>query len=201
MALACMLVKQNMTPEEYFQKKESRLKERKNKDVRQKETMMSDQNQQAAFDALAEYCKNGTPLELAKYGGATQKGILQDFTPYEFFFCSQNKVGRVHRLELKYFFLEQSGEAIKKWIMTDKNIQQKKLKPSYKPVGRYQFPEGVLQNEAEIMVALHEGEMIRGKIVWCTPYDILLLANKHHIWVFRHAVVECALIRKPPKKD
>jgi sRNA-binding regulator protein Hfq len=81
-------------------------------------------------------------------------------------------------------------------IIIDKNTYEKKLRPSYGKKGRYQFPEGVLQEGNEIMLALHEGEIIRGKIVWYTNYDIFLQMGKKHLWIFRHSVIDSAMTSK-----
>jgi len=159
--------------------------------------MQKDARQLPAYQTLEKYCREKTPLELALYGGTCLKGILREFTPYEFYFLTDNRELEIHRLQIKYFYLQGHSALVQQWVMIDKSIRRKKGYSSGKPADRYQFPEGLLQNDAEIMLALHEGEMIRGTVVWFTAYDIMLKTNKCSIWVFRHAIAECALLKSP----
>lgn len=201
LALACLLLKEEMTPDEFYKKQKEREQKKIEKELQKKQRMQEDAKQENAFEKLTKYCDEKTPLVLAKYGGEFQKGYIKDFTPYEFTFVIENKTKLIHRLSIKYLFEEQYFASLKKWIMTDKSIQKKKLKPSYKPDGRYVIPDSVLQEGAEIMLVLHEGEMVRGKILWYTPYDLYLAAMKNEIFLMRHSVIECALLRRPPKKS
>lgn len=162
-----------------------------------KEKMQKDSLQLPAYQTLEKYCREKNILELALYGGAFQKGSIREFTPYEFYFSTDKGEQEIHRLKIKYFYLQKHSAQVQKWVMTDKSIQRKKIIPSLKPVDRYQFPEGILENNAEIMLALHEGEMIRGTVDWFTAYDIMLRADRFSIWVLRHAILDCALLKKP----
>ena len=201
LALACLLVKQKITPEEFYAQKEERKQRLLQKDTRQKQKMQEDESQRPAYDMLEFYCQQQTPLVLVNYGLRSWHGTLKDFTPYEFLFVKEDVPQKLHRLETKYFYAEEDAAIVEKWIVMDKSIQKKKMRAAYKPDKRYKFPEGILQEGAEIMLALHEGEMIRGRIIWFTPYDILLEISKNaKIWIFRHAAWECALLRRPVKK-
>lgn len=174
----------------------------KKKDIykEKKQKMQKDSQQLPAYQTLEKYCREKTSLELAQYGGTFLKGIIREFTPYEFYFCTDNGESEIHRLQIKYFYLQEQSALVQQWVMLDKSIQGKKGCPSSKPADRYKFPEGILQNDAEIMLALHEGEMIRGTVVWFTAYDIMLKANNCNIWVFRHAILDCALLQRPVTK-
>ncbi len=201
-AAACKILKDNSSPEEYLARKQRKKDRLLALELQKKVRMQQDENQTPAYQALEDFIKDQTLLELAQYKGASIKGRIKDFTPYTFNFISQDQESVIHRLSLKYLYKEEHSAMIQKWIIVDKNIQKKQLRPKYKPVDRFQFPEGVLQKGAEIMLALHEGEMIRGTIEWFTPYDIMLKASgKFPLWVFRHAVIECALLKRPPKVE
>lgn len=165
--------------------------------IKKKQKMQKDSQQLPAYQTLEKYCREKTPLELALYGGTCLKGILKEFTPYEFYFHAEKKELEIHRLQIKYFYLKGHSALVQKWVMIDTSIQRKKADPSCKTLERYQFPEGMLQNDAEIMLALHEGEMIRGTVLWFTAYDIMLKANKCSIWIFRHAIADCVLLKSP----
>ncbi len=197
MSLACCLLKDGITPEQFFAQKQERRKKRIEKQLSQKKRLCVDPSQRSSYESLTKFCDQKIALELARYGERFQEGYIKDFGPYEMLFVSEGVEFDIHRLKIKYMYEKRFSELVKKWVVLDKSIQKKKLRPAYRPINRYQFPEGVLQVGAEIMLALHEGEMIRGKILWFTPYDIMLQSNKAEIWVFRHSIVECALIRKP----
>lgn len=196
-SLACYLLKSNITPEQFLEQRKNRIQKHFDRKIQQKHKMGEDESQKIAFETLAKFAEQKTELELARYGQQIQSGTLKEFTPYEFIFVTDGQDTEIHRLKLKYCYEKRYSEIIKKWVMVDKSILKRKLRPAYRPINRYVFPEGILQKNAEIMLALHEGEMIRGKVIWFTPYDILLQANKAEIWIFRHSIVECALIKKP----
>lgn len=199
-ALACLLVKQNISPEQFLERKKQRQNLEKEKELQKQNRMKEDNTQEKAYQALLRYCENKTVLQLQRYGGKTQDGVIENFTPYEFYFATQKGVRKIHRLKIKYFCEEKVAAPVKKMVFIDNGIQQKKLRPSYGPEGRYKFPEGILQDGNEILLALHEGEMIRGKIIWFTPYDMLLQVGKYEVWVFRHAVVDCTLAKRAQRK-
>jgi sRNA-binding regulator protein Hfq len=201
-ALACLLLKENKTPEDYFAHKKVHAQQRIEKEKQKKETMSHDEGQSPAFTALEAYRQDKVVLDLAMYDGKTRQGILLDFTPYEFYFLpkGEERSIRIHRLELKYFCSEQESPSLKKMMMIDKAIQGKKLLPTFGREGRYKFAENMLKAGNEIMVALHEGEIMRGLILWSTPYDILLQVGKQRVWIFCHAVTDCALARKATVK-
>lgn len=199
-ALACLLLKDKITPEDFLKRRQEKQALQREKELEKRKMMQEDSEQVKAFEALTGYSENKTPLQLQKYGGKFEDGILEDFTPYEFYFATNKCLLKIHRLKLKYFYEQSAAAAIKKSVFIDKGIKEKKQKPSYGPEGRYKFPEGLLKEGNEIILALHEGEMIRGKVVWSTSYDILLDVNKQKIWVFRHAVIDCTLTRRPATK-
>lgn len=201
-ALACLLIKENKTPEDYFAQKKERALLRVEKEKQKKERMRQDDNQSPAFSMLETYRCDKVSLELAMYDGKTLVGVIEDFTPYEFYFQpkGEQKKMSIHRLEIKYLCTEQEAPLVKKMMMVDKTIQAKKMHPTLGREGRYKFPEGLLKSGNEIILALHEGEIMRGPIVWCTPYDIMLQVGKQRVWIFCHAVTECALARKAINK-
>lgn len=199
-ALACLLLKENITPEEHFARQKERQNKQKEIDREKQQRMLQDENQKPAFAKLQEYCEQKTPLCLAKYGAKSLEGIISDFTPYEFDFLADDKIFRIHRLEIKYFCKQSNFKLLQKMIPVDKSIRKKKLRPSHKPDGRYQFPPGVLEKDKDVILALHEGEIVRGTIVWFTNYDIMLKVGKTEVWVFRHAVTDCGQARRAPRK-
>lgn len=199
-ALACLLVKDNITPEQYFAKKLEHYSKQQAKDQLKKQRMQGDNKQTPAFTTLAQYCTDKVAIELALYNQKFCEGLIKDFTPYEFVFAMGENTDKIHRLSMKYFCLQQDAAAIKKLIMIDKAILKKNLRPSHKAEGRYQFAEGVLQEKNEIILALHEGEIIRGAVLWSTPFDIMLRVGKYPIWVFRHAVIDCTQSKRPAVK-
>ncbi len=201
LALACLLVKENMTAEDFFAKRKAREEKKREKEQKQKLSMKEDNSQEKAFQTLTEHIKREREIVLMRYEKGAISGALKDFTPYDFLFSTQSSLKKIHRLEIKYMYEKSEEKGLDKMIMYDKGVQKQKLRPSHGPDGRYHFSQSVLQNGTEVMIILHQGEILRGIIEWFTPYDILLKVGSKKVWVFRHAVVNCSALRRPPKKD
>lgn len=135
-AAACKIIKDNSSPEEYL----ARIQQKKDRllavELQKKARMQQDSAQSPAYQTLEEYTKDQTLLELAQYKGTFNKGRIRDFTPYTFYFVSQDKETIIHRLSLKYLYKEEHSAMLQKWIITDKTIQKKQLRPKYKPIDR-----------------------------------------------------------------
>ncbi|HON44439.1 MAG TPA: hypothetical protein P5543_00130 [Planctomycetota bacterium] len=199
-SLGYHIVRQFSTMEEYWAHKKEVEKRKEEKDLLKKIKMQKDAMQNKAFLWLEECIKSKEQIQLALYGKKEfLYGVLQDFTPYVFKLVVPKGIQKIHRLSMKYFYFKKDEEFIKKWILIDKTIKAKKLHAERDKNKRFQFPENILVEGNEIMLGLHGGEMIRGKVLWFTPYDILLQTSKTIIWIFRHAIIECAIIRKAKK--
>lgn len=197
LALACSLVKENISIDEYKEQKRVLEQKRLEKEMQKKKKMQSDDAQKEAFEQLTKYMKKDTILVVEKYKGKYQTVRIKDFTPYEFFAADRkDNIEKLHRLEIKYMYERSVQKTLKKFIMVDKDIQKKRLKPTHGREGRFKFSDEMLQKGNEVILALHEGEILRGTILWATPYDIMLNLANNRVWVFQHAVTDCMLMRK-----
>ena len=196
---ACSIVKDNITPEEYVAKKKDQEKRQRKKELNKKVKFRKDPLQISAYKQLETYRQKKVPIILGRPQLTFQKGILKNFTPYIFYFLNKNnkKEYKIHRLKIKYFYLEKDHEFFQKWIMKDSITQKKKLTVRSKLVEDYKVSDKILINGAEVMLALYEGEIIRGIVVWSTPYDIMLKSKDAYIWIFQHSIIDSALLRKP----
>ncbi|MEX2665948.1 hypothetical protein [Candidatus Uabimicrobium amorphum] len=197
LALACSLVKENISIEKYKEQKRVLEQKRLDKEMQKKKKMQSDDAQKAAFEQLTKYTEKDTILVIEKYKNKYQTVRIKDFTPYEFFAADRkDNIEKIHRLEIKYMYERAVQKTLKKFVMVDKDIQRKRLKPTHGREGRFKFPEEMLQKGNEVILSLHEGEILRGTILWATPYDIMLNLANNRVWVFQHAVTDCMLMRK-----
>ena len=196
--LACHLVKENLSVEEYFERKKQIEIKKVQKEQQKKEKMQKDMSQEKAFAKLSQYVEKKTSLVIEKYKNKEKTVQIRDFTPYEFSIKHPYKevYDKIHRLEIKYMYSKNIQKTVKKFIMFDKSLQKKRLKPTHGKEGRFRFSENDLNEGNEVMLALHEGEMLRGKIIWSTPYDIMLNLANNKIWVFRHAVNDCMVLKR-----
>ncbi|WP_372371297.1 hypothetical protein [Candidatus Uabimicrobium sp. HlEnr_7] len=197
LALACSLIKDNISIEEHRQQKLTLEKKRLDKEMQKKLKMQNDNLQKDAFSQLSKYMEKDSIVVIEKYKNKYQTVRIKNFTPYEFFAADRkDNIEKIHRLEIKYMYERSIQKTLKKFIMVDKDVQRKRLKPTHSRDGRFSFSKEMLQQGNEVILSLHEGEMLRGTILWSTPYDIMLNLANNRVWVFQHAVANCSLMRK-----
>ena len=158
-------MQKNLTPEEFIARKKMKPVEKADKKrMRQKEKMQKDRQQAPAYEEFARYCREKTQLVLGLYDGKIYTGAMEDFTPYEFIFHEGKTEKMIHRLKIKYLMEKKHQRGIEKAVLVDQQTRNKKLQPSENPKKRFQFPDDALAVGREIILGLHEGEMVRGVV-------------------------------------
>ncbi|MCA9297923.1 MAG: hypothetical protein H6737_12850 [Alphaproteobacteria bacterium] len=136
----------------------------------------------------------GNRLTLGLHGRRLVTGTVVDTSPYSVTIKPDDgEPEEIHKLQIKLAYSPDDWKRAKKAIRTDKNLAKSPREPIPRPQDRYGCSDkrlfSYVDRGEEIVVTLLEGEVVRGKVLWFSRYEIALqVRGETDIVVLRHAL-------------
>jgi len=136
----------------------------------------------------------GNRLTFGLHGKRVLSGTVKATAPYSITVeLDSGEEEEIHKLQIKFVYVPTDWKRAKKAIKTDKALSKAPRDPVPRPQDRYGCSDKrvftFIDRGDEIAITTLEGEVIRGKPVWFSRYEIAVeVRGDATIYVFRHAL-------------
>ncbi|MCB9662567.1 MAG: hypothetical protein H6732_00490 [Alphaproteobacteria bacterium] len=148
----------------------------------------------ASRSVLDEAVTDGAPRVLALFDQRRVEAAVKEVGTYEVILgLADGTTETHHKLDLKYAYLPDDAKRVKKAMQKDKELGEAPRRPAERPQDRYTCSDRRLFNTLDraqpVAVTLLEGEVITGRVVWFSRFELgLEVKGGAVVVIFRHAL-------------